>query len=242
MPKRTDIKKILIIGSGPIVIGQACEFDYSGAQACKALREEGYRVILVNSNPATIMTDPGVADAIYLEPLTVASVERILELERPDGMLPGIGKAKSQLAGIDDKIIKRQHAIIMSMTKKERTNPKIINGKRRELRIVGTALSPEFVYALGPGALMADDKRFGILWMEHETLAAAHDLKGAFNSVSLDLERGANTGQVLQQVDRLHLEVLQTPIHPRVQVLAAVALRRLGGQASPGLELRRIAR
>ena len=79
----------------------------------------------------------------------------------------------------------------------------IINGKRRELRIVGTALSPEFVYALGPGALMADDKRFGILWMEHETLAAAHDLKGAFNSVSLDLERGADTGQVLQQLDRL---------------------------------------
>ena len=74
MPKRTDIKKILIIGAGPIVIGQACEFDYSGAQACKALREEGFRVILVNSNPATIMTDPGVADAIYLETLTVASV------------------------------------------------------------------------------------------------------------------------------------------------------------------------
>ena len=79
----------------------------------------------------------------------------------------------------------------------------IINGKRRELRIVGTALSPEFVYALGPGALMADDKRFGILWMEHETLAAAYDLKGAFNSVSLDLERGANTSQVLQQLDQL---------------------------------------
>jgi putative ABC transport system permease protein len=79
----------------------------------------------------------------------------------------------------------------------------IINGKRRELRIVGTALSPEFVYALGPGALMADDKRFGILWMEHETLAAAHDLKGAFNSVSLDLERGTNTAQILQQLDRL---------------------------------------
>jgi len=79
----------------------------------------------------------------------------------------------------------------------------IINGKRRELRIVGTALSPEFVYALGPGALMADDKRFGILWMEHETLASAYDLKGAFNSVSLDLERGANVSQVLQQLDRL---------------------------------------
>ncbi|MEX1336208.1 MAG: carbamoyl phosphate synthase large subunit, partial [Candidatus Limnocylindrales bacterium] len=84
-------RSILIFGSGPVVIGQAAEFDYAGTQACRALREEGIRTILLNSNPATIMTDPGVADAIYLEPLTVASVERILELERPDGILPGIG-------------------------------------------------------------------------------------------------------------------------------------------------------
>ena len=77
MPKRTDIKSIMIIGAGPIVIGQACEFDYSGAQACKALRAEGYRVILVNSNPATIMTDPGLADATYIEPITVEIVEKI---------------------------------------------------------------------------------------------------------------------------------------------------------------------
>ena len=79
MPKRTDIKSIMIIGAGPIVIGQACEFDYSGAQACKALRAEGYRVILVNSNPATIMTDPGLADATYIEPITVEIVEKIIE-------------------------------------------------------------------------------------------------------------------------------------------------------------------
>jgi carbamoyl-phosphate synthase large subunit len=91
MPKRTDIHTILIIGSGPIVIGQACEFDYSGAQACKALREEGYRVVLVNSNPATIMTDPGLADATYVEPLTVASLDRIIALERPDVLLPTVG-------------------------------------------------------------------------------------------------------------------------------------------------------
>jgi carbamoyl-phosphate synthase large subunit len=84
-------RSILIIGSGPVVIGQAAEFDYAGTQACRALREEGIRTILLNSNPATIMTDPGVADAIYLEPLTVASVERILEIEQPDGILPGIG-------------------------------------------------------------------------------------------------------------------------------------------------------
>jgi len=91
MPKRTDIKKILIIGSGPIVIGQACEFDYSGTQACKALREEGYKVVLVNSNPATIMTDPEFADATYIEPVTPEAVEKIIEKEKPDALLPTLG-------------------------------------------------------------------------------------------------------------------------------------------------------
>ncbi|MQX51659.1 carbamoyl-phosphate synthase large subunit [Alcanivorax sediminis] len=91
MPKRTDIQSILIIGAGPIVIGQACEFDYSGAQACKALREEGYRVILVNSNPATIMTDPAMADATYIEPITWQTVAKIIEKERPDALLPTMG-------------------------------------------------------------------------------------------------------------------------------------------------------
>jgi carbamoyl-phosphate synthase large subunit len=91
MPKRTDIKKILLIGSGPIVIGQACEFDYSGTQACKALREEGYKVVLVNSNPATIMTDPEMADATYIEPLTPDILEMIIEKERPDALLPTMG-------------------------------------------------------------------------------------------------------------------------------------------------------
>ena len=91
MPKRTDIKSILIIGAGPIVIGQACEFDYSGVQACKALREEGYRIILVNSNPATIMTDPNIADATYIEPITPEFVEKIIAKERPDALLPTMG-------------------------------------------------------------------------------------------------------------------------------------------------------
>src|SRR5690606_27212782 len=91
MPKRTDIKTILIIGAGPIVIGQACEFDYSGAQACKALREEGYRVVLVNSNPATIMTDPDMADAVYIEPITWQMVEKIIAKEKPDALLPTMG-------------------------------------------------------------------------------------------------------------------------------------------------------
>src|SRR5437763_1735905 len=91
MPKRTDINSILIIGAGPIVIGQACEFDYSGAQACKALKAEEYRVVLVNSNPATIMTDPELADATYVEPVTPDIVERIIARERPDALLPTMG-------------------------------------------------------------------------------------------------------------------------------------------------------
>ena len=91
MPKRTDINSILIIGAGPIVIGQACEFDYSGAQACQALREEGYRVILVNSNPATIMTDPNMADATYIEPIEWKVLEKIIAKEKPDAILPTMG-------------------------------------------------------------------------------------------------------------------------------------------------------
>lgn len=91
MPKRNDIQSILIIGAGPIIIGQACEFDYSGAQACKALREEGYKVILVNSNPATIMTDPEMADVTYIEPITWQVVERIIDKEKPNAILPTMG-------------------------------------------------------------------------------------------------------------------------------------------------------
>ena len=91
MPKRTDIKRVLVIGSGPIVIGQACEFDYSGTQACKALRDEGLEVILVNSNPATIMTDPELADRTYVEPLTPEVLAKIIERERPDAVLPTVG-------------------------------------------------------------------------------------------------------------------------------------------------------
>src|SRR5574344_1685870 len=89
--KRTDIDKVMIIGSGPIVIGQACEFDYSGTQACKALREQGYKIVLVNSNPATIMTDPVMADATYIEPLNVERLSQIIEKERPDALLPNLG-------------------------------------------------------------------------------------------------------------------------------------------------------
>ena len=91
MPKRKDIKKILVVGAGPIIIGQACEFDYSGTQACKALKDEGYKVILINSNPATIMTDPDVADKTYIEPITLKVLEKILAKEKPDAILPTMG-------------------------------------------------------------------------------------------------------------------------------------------------------
>ena len=91
MPKRKDIKKILVVGAGPIIIGQACEFDYSGTQACKALKDEGYKVILINSNPATIMTDPNIADCTYIEPITIEILEKILIKEKPDAILPTMG-------------------------------------------------------------------------------------------------------------------------------------------------------
>ena len=91
MPKRNDIKKILVVGAGPIIIGQACEFDYSGTQACKALKDDGYEVILINSNPATIMTDPNVANKTYIEPITLEVLEKILIKEKPDAILPTMG-------------------------------------------------------------------------------------------------------------------------------------------------------
>ncbi len=121
MPKRTDIKSVLIIGAGPIVIGQACEFDYSGAQACKALREEGYRVILVNSNPATIMTDPEMADAIYIEPIMWQTVEQIIEKERPDVLLPTMGgqTALNCALDLDREGVLEKYSVEMIGAKKE---------------------------------------------------------------------------------------------------------------------------
>ena len=115
MPKRTDIKKILIIGSGPIVIGQACEFDYSGSQACKVLRQEGYKVILVNSNPATIMTDPELADRTYIEPITVDAVTKIIEKERPDALLPTLGgqTALNTTVGLAEAGVLKKYKVAM---------------------------------------------------------------------------------------------------------------------------------
>ena len=131
MPKRTDIQKILIIGSGPIVIGQACEFDYSGTQACKALREEGYQVILVNSNPATIMTDPEFADVTYIEPLTVDALEKIILKERPDALLPTLGGQTGLNLSMDlhDEGILEKYGVEMIGAKPEA----IIKGEARDI-------------------------------------------------------------------------------------------------------------
>ncbi|HVC16736.1 MAG TPA: carbamoyl-phosphate synthase large subunit [Rhodanobacter sp.] len=125
MPKRTDIKSILIIGAGPIVIGQACEFDYSGAQACKALKEEGYRVILVNSNPATIMTDPETADAVYIEPINWQTVERIIAKERPDAVLPTMGGQ----TGLNCALDLADHGVL------EKYNVELIGASREAIRM-----------------------------------------------------------------------------------------------------------
>ena len=114
MPRREDIHSILIIGAGPIIIGQACEFDYSGAQACKALKEEGFRVILVNSNPATIMTDPVMADATYIEPITPDVVAQIIEKELPDVLLPTMGgqtALNTALALHERGVLKKYNAV-----------------------------------------------------------------------------------------------------------------------------------
>src|ERR687893_158812 len=121
MPRRADIRKILIIGSGPIVIGQACEFDYSGTQACKALRQEGYEVVLVNSNPATIMTDPETADRTYVEPLTVESVAAIIRRERPDALLPTVGgqTALNLAVALSDSGVLREFGVEMIGAKEE---------------------------------------------------------------------------------------------------------------------------
>jgi len=115
MPRRDDLHTILLIGSGPIVIGQACEFDYSGTQACKALREDGYRVVLVNSNPATIMTDPGTADRTYIEPLTPEMLEKVIAAEKPDAVLPTLGgqTALNLAMELDRRGILAKHGVEM---------------------------------------------------------------------------------------------------------------------------------
>src|SRR5689334_8985289 len=158
MPKRTDIHKILIIGSGPIVIGQACEFDYSGTQACKALRQEGYQVVLVNSNPATIMTDPVMADSTYIEPLTVESVAAIIKKEKPDALLPTVGgqTALNLAIALDDAGILEEHGVEM------------IGAKRQAIKVAEDRML--FKEAMDEAGLEMPRGGFAKSWAEAETI------------------------------------------------------------------------
>ena len=158
MPKRTDIHKILIIGSGPIVIGQACEFDYSGTQACKALRQEGYEVVLVNSNPATIMTDPEMADRTYIEPLTVESVSAIIRRERPDALLPTVGGQTALNLAID----------LADAGVLEKCGVEMIGAKREAIKIAEDRLL--FKQAMDEIGLPMPEGGFAKTWAEAEVL------------------------------------------------------------------------
>jgi carbamoyl-phosphate synthase large subunit len=160
MPKRTDIHKILIIGSGPIVIGQACEFDYSGTQACKALRQEGYKVVLVNSNPATIMTDPETADVTYIEPLTVESVSAIIRKERPDALLPTVGgqTALNLAIALDDSGVLEECGVEM------------IGAKREAIRVAEDRML--FKQAMDEAGLQMPRGGFAKSWTEAEEIVA----------------------------------------------------------------------
>jgi carbamoyl-phosphate synthase large subunit len=160
MPKRTDIHKILIIGSGPIVIGQACEFDYSGTQACKALRQEGYKVVLVNSNPATIMTDPETADVTYIEPLTVEAVSAIIRKERPDALLPTVGgqTALNLAIALDDSGILEECGVEM------------IGAKREAIRVAEDRLL--FKKAMDEAGMQMPSGGFARSWPEAQEIVA----------------------------------------------------------------------
>jgi carbamoyl-phosphate synthase large subunit len=161
MPKRTDIQKILIIGSGPIVIGQACEFDYSGTQACKALRQEGYQVVLVNSNPATIMTDPETADVTYIEPLTVESVSAIIRKERPQALLPTVGgqTALNLAIALDDAGVLEEFGVEM------------IGAKREAIKVAEDRML--FKQAMDEAGLQMPRGGFAKSWTEAEQIVAS---------------------------------------------------------------------
>ncbi len=163
MPKRTDIHKILIIGSGPIVIGQACEFDYSGTQACKALRQEGYQTVLVNSNPATIMTDPVMADSTYIEPLTVESVSAIIKKEKPDALLPTVGgqTALNLAIALDDAGVLEEHSVEM------------IGAKRQAIKVAEDRLL--FKEAMDEAGLDMPRGGFAKSWAEAEAIVKTTD-------------------------------------------------------------------
>ena len=207
MPKRTDIRSILIIGAGPIVIGQACEFDYSGAQACKALREEGYRVILVNSNPATIMTDPEMADATYIEPITPEIVAKIIEAERPDALLPTMGGQ----TGLNTALALDDLGVL------ERFNVELIGAKRAAIeKAEDRKLFREAMERIGlenPKATVATTIEEALAAIEHVGLPAiirpAFTLGGTGGGVAYnreDYERICRTGLDASPVSQILID------------------------------------
>jgi carbamoyl-phosphate synthase large subunit len=207
MPKRDDIESIMIIGAGPIVIGQACEFDYSGVQACKALREEGYRIILVNSNPATIMTDPGLADATYIEPITPETVAKIIEIERPDALLPTMGGQ----TGLNTALALDDMGVL------EKFNVELIGAKREAIEMAeDRKLFREAMTRIGlenPRATVASNIDEAIAAIEHVGLPAiirpAFTLGGTGGGVAYnraDFEHLCRTGLDASPVSQILID------------------------------------
>lgn len=207
MPKRTDIHKILLIGSGPIVIGQACEFDYSGTQACKALREEGYRVILVNSNPATIMTDPEIADKTYIEPITPEIVEKIIEAERPDALLPTMGgqtALNTAMELAENGVLQRYHVKLIGADEKAIRRAENRNEFKSAIERIGLDLPRSyFAYNIDEAWEIAQKIGFPLIIRPSFTLGGTG---GSIVFSESDFDRAARIGLQSSRVSEILIE------------------------------------
>ncbi len=207
MPKRTDIHSILIIGSGPIVIGQACEFDYSGTQACKALREEGYRVILVNSNPATIMTDPELADKTYIEPITPEIVEKIIEAERPDALLPTMGgqtALNTAMELAESGVLQRYHVKLIGADEKAIRRAENRNEFKSAIERIGLDLPhSHFAYNIDEAWAIAKKIGFPLIIRPSFTLGGTG---GSIVFSESDFDRAARLGLQSSRVNEILIE------------------------------------
>ncbi len=207
MPKRTDIHSILIIGSGPIVIGQACEFDYSGTQACKALREEGYRVILVNSNPATIMTDPELADKTYIEPITPEIVEKIIEAERPDALLPTMGgqtALNTAMELAESGVLQRYHVRLIGADEKAIRRAENRNEFKSAMERIGLDLPhSHFAYNIDEAWEIAKKIGFPLIIRPSFTLGGTG---GSIVFSENDFDRSARLGLQSSRVNEILIE------------------------------------
>src|SRR5437870_1513080 len=212
MPKRTDLRKILIIGSGPIVIGQACEFDYSGTQACKALRQEGYEVVLVSSNPATIMTDPEMADRTYIEPLTVESVTAIIRNEKPDALLPTVGgqTALNLAIALDDAGVLEENGVEM------------IGAKREAIKVAEDRLL--FKQAMDEAGLLMPRGGFAKSWADAEEIVKQTDYPEIIRKVGV--ETGGSNIQFAVSPDNGDVRIIE--MNPRVSRSSALASKATG--------------